>query len=137
MTSSEENSSEIARITQLKDLIVTALDTHKGEDIIDIDLSAQSTIADYMIVASGTSARHVASLAHKVMDEINMFDPGRRQRVEGMSEGDWVLVDAGDIIIHLFRPEVRSFYSLEKMWMSSQPASEHKHMVSKRSADSD
>lgn len=137
MTSSEENNSELAKIAQLKDLIVTALDMNKGEDIIDIDLSAQSTIADYMIVATGTSSRHVASLAHKAMDEVNKFDPGRRQRVEGMGEGDWVLVDAGDIIIHLFRPEVRSFYSLEKMWMASQPASEHKRMISKKSADSE
>lgn len=132
MTSSEET-----KITELKNLIIAALDLNKGEDIIDIDLRSKSTIADYMIVATGTSSRHVASLAHKVMDEVSKIDPKRKQRVEGMSEGDWVLVDAGDIIVHLFRPEVRSFYSLEKMWAVAQPATEHKRMLSKKSAEAE
>lgn len=121
----------------IKDLVLKVLDEGKGEDIIDIDLEGKSTISDFMVVASGTSSRHVASLAQKVMEEVNKAFPGRKQRAEGMSEADWVLVDLQDVILHVFRPEVREFYSLEKMWSASSVSVEHKKMVSKKSGDAE
>ena len=120
-------------VTALKDLVLATLDENKGTDIVDIDLRTKSSIADYMVVATGTSSRHVASLAQKVMEEANKQFPGRKQRVEGMSEADWVLVDLQDVILHVFRPEVREFYSLEKMWSSTTIGAEHKKMLSKKS----
>lgn len=122
------------RVVDLKNLVVETLDENKGIEIIDIDLRTKSAIADYMVVATGTSSRHVASLAQKVMEEAGKKFPDRKQRVEGLSEGDWVLVDLQDVILHVFRPEVRDFYSIEKMWSSSTIGVEHKQMVSKKSA---
>jgi ribosome-associated protein len=127
-----ENSLEQAQA--LKKLILETLDLNKGEDIIDIDLAGKSTIADFMVVATGTSSRHVASMAQKIMEEAGKMFPGRKQRAEGMSEADWVLVDLQDVIVHVFRAEVREFYSLEKMWSAATIGVEHKKMVSKKSA---
>lgn len=124
---------EAASIDTLKQLIVDTLDMNKGEEIVVIDLHDKSTIADYMIVASGTSSRHAAGLAHKIMDEVAKNFPGRKARVEGMAEADWVLLDLGDVIVHIFRPEVRNFYSIEKMWSATSVVTEHKKMVSKSS----
>ena len=124
----------LQEVNALKDLILKTLDENKGEEIIDIDLAGKSTIADYMVVATGTSSRHVASLAQKVMEEAGKAYPGRKQRAEGMSEADWVLVDLQDVIVHIFRDEVRDFYSLEKMWSAVTVGVEHKKMVSKKSA---
>jgi len=129
----ENLDAEAQTIEKMKSLIIDTLDQNKGEEIVDIDLRDKSTIADHMIVVSGTSARHTSALAHKVMDEVSKNFPGQKARVEGMAEADWVLVDFGDIIVHLFRPEVRSFYSLEKMWSTTVVPKEHKKMVSKRS----
>jgi len=126
------NEEELKTVIALKDLVLKTLDEHKGDDIMEIDLQGKSTIADYMIVVSGTSSRHVVSLAQKAMEEANKNFPGRKQRAEGMSEGDWVLVDLQDIILHVFRPEVREFYSLEKMWSAVTVGVEHKKMVSKK-----
>lgn len=126
---------EYQKVVALKELILKTLDDQKGEDIIDIDLSGKSTIADFMIVATGTSSRHVVSLAQKVQEEVSKNYPGHKQRAEGMSEADWVLVDLDDIIVHVFRGEVREFYSLEKMWSASSVGVEHKKMVSKHSDD--
>ncbi len=106
--------------SELKDLIVQSLDADKAIDIITIDLDEQSGIADYMIIASGTSSRHVNALAAKLKDRLaarGVKDVG----TEGMDQSDWVVVDAGDVVIHLFRPEVRSFYNMEKMWGAFQP----------------
>ena len=125
---------ELQEVQALKDLVLATLDENKGEDVIDIDLSGKSTIADYMVVATGTSSRHVASMAQKVMEEAGKKFPGRKQRAEGMSEADWVLVDLQDVIVHIFRQEVREFYSLEKMWSAASVGVEHKKMVSKKSA---
>ncbi|MFT5439337.1 MAG: ribosome-associated protein [Alphaproteobacteria bacterium] len=91
------------------------LDDHLAEDVIVIDLKGKSTIGDYMVIASGRSSRQVVTMAqflskHLKKTGINGIRP------EGMGQGDWVLIDAGDVIVHLFRPEVREFYSLEKMW---------------------
>ena len=86
-------------------------------DITVIDLHDQSAIADYMIIASGTSSRHISAMAEKIKDRLNAR--GIMQiSIEGLQQADWVAIDAGDVIIHLFRPEVRDFYNIEKMWSS-------------------
>jgi ribosome-associated protein len=89
----------------------------KAEDSVTIDLTGKTSIGDYMVVTSGRSQRHVASVADRVVKDIEKAG-ARGVRVEGMRQGDWVLIDAGDVIVHVFRPEVRDFYNLEKMWMS-------------------
>ncbi len=102
-------------LEQLKAIIETSLDEDKAEDIVSISLKGKSDMADYMIIASGRSARHVASLADKVADKLNEAGMGFVP-IEGKQTGDWVLLDAGDIIVHLFRPEIRQIYHLERMW---------------------
>jgi ribosome-associated protein len=96
--------------------VLAGLDDMKAEDIVTIDLSGKSSIADFMVVATGRSQRHVASIAENVVKEVELAGV-KRVRVEGQQQGDWVLIDAGDIIVHVFRPDVRAFYDLEKMWM--------------------
>jgi ribosome-associated protein len=96
-------------------LILTGLDDMKAQDTVTINLSGKTSIADYMVVASGTSNRHVGSLADRVVKGLN--EAGIKDvRVEGLPHCDWVLIDAGDVIVHVFRPEVRAFYNIEKMW---------------------
>ena len=96
-------------------IVLARLDDMKAEDTTTIDLRTNSTIADYMVVTSGRSNRHVGSVADRVLEDLR--DAGLDGiRVEGMPYCDWVLIDAGDVIVHLFRPEVRAFYNLEKMW---------------------
>ena len=87
----------------------------KAEDSITIDLSGKSSIADYIVVTSGRSSRHVVSTAERVIKDLHKAGI-KDVRVEGRQQGDWVLIDAGDVIVHVFRPEVREFYGLEKMW---------------------
>ena len=99
----------------LLDLIETSLDDDQAERIVRIDLQGKTEIADYMLVASGRSSRHVAAIADHIVEKLKASGHGR-PKVEGMPTCDWVLVDAGDIIVHVFRPEVREFYNLEKMW---------------------
>ena len=107
----------------LKTIIETSLDDDKAENIAAINLAGKSSFADYMIVATGRSQRHVSSLADKLVDSLKEhgFQP---LSVEGKGTADWVLVDCGDIIVHLFRPEIREMYNLEKMWSAPllQPA---------------
>jgi ribosome-associated protein len=98
----------------LADLVETALDEDKAEDITVIDLAGKSSFADTMVIASGRSARHVGAMADKLKEKLKA--QGLRVTSEGQQQCDWVLLDAGDIIVHLFRPEVRAFYNLEKMW---------------------
>lgn len=100
---------------QLKSLIVKSLDSDKAENISTIDLRGQTAIADYMIVASGRSARQVGALAEKIRDRLKASGASD-VHIEGLEHCNWVIVDAGDIIVHLFRPEVREFYNIEKMW---------------------
>ena len=100
---------------ELHALILKSLDDDQAVDVIDIPLSGKTQIADHMIIASGRSTRQVASMAQKLAERIKT-DLGRAVRIEGLPAADWVLIDAGDVIVHLFRPEVRSFYNLEKMW---------------------
>lgn len=108
--SAEEKTSEL-----LLARILTSLKDDKAEDIVQINLRGKSSIGDYMIIASGRSSRQVSAISEKLVDNIKR-DFGRSSKVEGKSAGDWVLIDTGDIIVHLFRPEVREFYQLEKMW---------------------
>jgi len=99
------------------------LEDAKAEDIVTIDLAGKTSIADYMIVASGRSQRHVGAVADQLIEKLK--EAGVRDtRVEGMPLCDWVLVDAGDVIVHVFRPEAREFYNLEKMWSSERPKPE-------------
>jgi ribosome-associated protein len=90
----------------------------KAEDSVVIDLTGKSSIADYMVVTSGRSQRHVSAVAEHVIKDIEKAGAARA-RVEGMRQGDWVLIDAGDVIVHVFRPDVRAFYNLEKMWSAT------------------
>lgn len=103
--------------TKVLDIITKALDDMKAEDVSVIDLEGKTSIASYMVVASGTSNRHVASIAQKIEEALKAA--GHRCSVEGETKADWVLIDAFDVIVHIFRPEVREFYNLEKMWTSA------------------
>jgi len=105
----------IERAEALHDLVLRSLDDDKAVEIVSIPLSGKSNIADYMVIASGRSTRQVAAMAQKLSERIKR-DLGRKVRVEGLPVADWVLIDADDVIVHLFRPEVRSFYNLERMW---------------------
>jgi ribosome-associated protein len=95
--------------------VTGSLDDDKAEDIVTIALAGKSSIGDYMVIASGRSTRQVAAMADHLVSKLKQTGAGR-VNVEGLRTGDWVLIDAGDIIVHLFRPEVREFYALEKMW---------------------
>jgi ribosome-associated protein len=95
--------------------ITAWLDDAKAENVVTIDLKGKSSIGDYMVVASGRSDRHVGAIAEQVQRKLKETAQ-RRARIEGQPQCDWVLIDAGDIIVHVFRPEVREFYNLEKMW---------------------
>jgi ribosome-associated protein len=97
------------------DVIIATLDDGKAEEIVAIDLRGKSSIADHMVVASGRSSRQVTALAEQVASKLKDMGQGRVS-IEGKTQGDWVLLDAGDVIVHIFRPEVREFYKLEKMW---------------------
>jgi ribosome-associated protein len=101
----------------LLDLVLNSLADDKAEDVVSLDLRGKSTIADHMIVATGRSSRQVGSIAEKLSDRLKET-AGIYARLEGKSSGDWVLVDAGDVIVHIFRAEVREFYQLEKMWQA-------------------
>jgi ribosome-associated protein len=98
-------------------LVLAQLDDMKAEDTITIDLHGKSSIGDYMVISSGRSNRHVGSIADRVIEDLARA--GIKTRVEGMPHADWVLIDAGDVIVNVFRPEVRTFYNLEKMWTST------------------
>lgn len=107
-------------IPNLKDTILATLEDNKAEDIAIIDLAGKSDMADYMIIASGRSNRHVGAIADNLLQTLKDKGLGPFQ-AEGLPECDWVLVDALDIIVHIFRPEVRAFYNLEKMWQMVLP----------------
>ena len=99
----------------LHTLVLTSLDDDQAQEVISIPLEGKSSIADYMVIASGRSTRQVAAMAQKLAERIKKAGMGP-VRLEGLPAADWVLIDAGDVVIHLFRPEVRSFYNLERMW---------------------
>jgi ribosome-associated protein len=108
----------------LVDLILDTLDDAKAEETVSVDITGKSSLADHMIVTSGRSQRHVGAVADQVITALRENGYGK-PRVEGLPHCDWVLVDAGDVILHIFRPEVREFYSLEKMWQADFAADQH------------
>ncbi len=97
--------------------ILTSLEDDKAEEIVKIDLRGKSEIADWMVIASGRSSRQVGAMAEHLVDTLKQ-DHGRLSKIEGKNTGDWVLIDTGDVVVHLFRPEVRESYQLEKMWLT-------------------
>lgn len=105
---------------RLLKIVTDTLDGAKAEDVAVIDLNGKTSIGDYMVVASGRSQRHVGAVADHLIKALKDEGYGRA-RVEGLPQGDWVLIDAGEVIVHLFRPEVREFYNLEKMWSADRP----------------
>lgn len=109
------------RATEMKDLVLGCLDRDKAEEITLIDLEGKADFAHYMVIANGRSTRHVNSLAEKILADIKSGGYGG-VNVEGMKEGNWVLIDTVDVVVHLFIPEVRENYSLEKMWNFTLPA---------------
>lgn len=98
-------------------MVLACLDDMKAEDTLTIDLREKSSIGDYMVVSSGRSQRHVGSVADKIAEDLDKA--GVATRIEGVPHCDWVLIDAGSVIVHVFRPEVRAFYNLEKMWLAA------------------
>ena len=103
------------KISDLKKIIIKTLDINKAQDIVSIDLKDKSSMADYMIIASGTSSRHIQSLSEQVLDKL--IDNGIKNcKIEGKDSQEWKLVDGIDLIVHIFHPEKRKFYELEKMW---------------------
>ena len=102
-------------VEALHQLVLQSLDDDQAQDVVTINLSGKSNIADHMVVASGRSTRQVASMAVKLADKIKERF-GKNVRIEGLPAADWVLIDADDVIVHIFRPEVRNFYNLERMW---------------------
>jgi ribosome-associated protein len=102
-------------VEDLHRLVMQSLDDDQAQEIVSIPLAGKSNIADHMVVASGRSTRQVASMAVKLADKIKERF-GKNVRIEGLPAADWVLIDADDVIVHIFRPEVRSFYNLERMW---------------------
>ena len=105
----------------LSELILKRLDDDKAQDVVHIDLADKSSVADALVVASGRSHRHVGAMADHLLRSLKDAGMGRA-RVEGLPACDWVLIDAGDVIVHLFRPEVRAFYNIEKIWSVEPPA---------------
>ncbi len=99
----------------LLDTVLTSLDDSKAEDVVTLDIAGKSSLADHMVIVSGRSHRHVGAIADHLLKDLKSAG-ARTSTVEGQTTCDWVLIDAGDVIVHIFRPEVRSFYNLEKMW---------------------
>lgn len=107
-------------VSKLLGLVEHSLDKDKAEDVVVIDLAGKSSIADYMVIASGRSQRQVGAMAEHIGERLKAHGV-RRVSIEGARWGDWVLIDGGDVVVHLFRPEVRRHYNLEKMWGMSLP----------------
>ena len=103
------------KISDLKQIIINTLDSNKAQDIVSIDLKDKSSMADYMIIASGTSSRHIQSLSEQVLEKFKDYGM-KDSKIEGKDSTEWKLVDGIDLIVHIFHPEKRKFYELEKMW---------------------
>ncbi len=110
-----KSKTKISELDQLKQLIETSLEDGKAQNIVIIDLKNKTSIADYIFIASGTSERHVSSLGQNLIQKLKSFGLSNISS-EGLNEGNWVLIDSGDIIVHIFKPEIRDFYNLEDMW---------------------
>lgn len=113
--SSDATANDVSVARPVIDLVIGSLDDSKAEDIVSIDLQGKTALADHMVIVSGRSHRHVAAVADHLLRDLKEAGHGHA-KVEGLQNGDWVLIDTGDIIVHIFRPEVRSFYNIEKMW---------------------
>lgn len=111
------SSPEDAKSDQTLARVLSSLSDDKAEDVVSIDLRGRTEMADFMVIASGRSSRQVGAMAEKLIERLKQ-ELGVPCKVEGKDQGDWVLIDAGDAIVHLFRPEVREFYQLEKMWQT-------------------
>ena len=109
-------------------MVVKILDDNKAEDFVTIDLAGKTSIADFMVVCTGRSSRQVVALADKVSEHMGQYD--YKPKMEGKDTGDWVVVDAGDFVVHIFRPEVRDFYKLEKMWGADFNTADHTLFIS-------
>lgn len=105
---------------ELLDTVLECLDDAKAEEVVSIDLNGKSSIADHMVIASGRAQRHVGAIADQLVERLRAAGYGKA-KLEGQTTCDWVLIDAGDVIVHVFRPEVRSFYNLEKLWSANSP----------------
>lgn len=103
------------QVDELKQRVLVALDDLKGRDVVVLDVRASSSVTDYMVIASGTSSRQVVALARHLMDEMRQQDVPVLG-VEGVDAGEWVLVDLGDLVVHIMQPQTREFYDLEKLW---------------------
>ena len=108
------------KISDLKQVVINTLDLNKAQDIITIDLKDKSSMADYMIIASGTSSRHIQSLSEQVLEKLKN-NGIKESKIEGKQSNEWKLVDGIDLIVHIFHPEKRKFYELEKMWSELLP----------------
>ena len=107
---------EIMQVKKLRNLVVEILEDMKARDVTVLDVSQLTDVTDFMVIASGTSVRHVKSVAIRVRDEVREKTRVRPIGVEGEDQGDWVLIDLGDIVVHIMRPETREFYDLERLW---------------------
>ncbi|MFB9912169.1 ribosome silencing factor [Rhizobium paknamense] len=108
------------------ELVLASLEDSKAEDIVSIDIAGKSALGDHMVVVSGRSNRHVAAIAEHLITDLKDEGFGA-PRVEGLEAGDWVLIDTGDIIVHIFRPEIREFYNIERMWATPDVGEETLH----------
>lgn len=119
MVSSPKKTANVAETPELQmiDVVIKSLDDAKAEDTVAIDITGKSSLSDHMVVTSGRSHRHVGAVADQVAKALREAGFGK-PRIEGLPHCDWVLVDGGDVIVHIFRPEVREFYNLEKMWQA-------------------
>ncbi|HVF84292.1 MAG TPA: ribosome silencing factor [Sphingomicrobium sp.] len=111
----DDTTKTVATVEELHRSILQSLDDDQAVEVVSIPLAGKSSIADHMVIASGRSTRQVASMANKLADKLKR-EYGKLARIEGLPTADWVLIDADDVIVHLFRPEVRTFYNLERMW---------------------
>lgn len=120
-TSKQTAKTALSAVKDVLKTVTNSLEDSKAEELVIIDIKDKSALADYMVIASGRSNRHVGAIADHLLRELKNSGLGSA-KVEGLESADWVLIDVGDVIVHLFRPEVREFYALEKMWQM--PASE-------------
>jgi ribosome-associated protein len=108
---------------QILALALNSLEENKAEDVVQIDLRGKTSVCDHMVICSGRSSRQVAAISEKLVEELKS-KVGVLSKMEGRDTGDWVLIDAGDVVVHVFRPEVRDFYQLEKMWLPAGDAAQ-------------
>ena len=127
MAPSTAEMSGLSSVSLALQSVLASLEDSKAENIVPIDLRGKSVIGDHMVIVSGRSHRHVTAVADHLLRALKESGHGNGVKVEGLNSGDWVLIDTGDIIIHIFRPEVREFYNIEKMWQAPELDGETVH----------